>query len=445
MNRKNVRILLVDDDITLTSLIKDLLETKGYAVDLANSYEEAEERLNLYRYRVVVSDFVMPGKTGLDLLKFCTQTSRDMQFIMVTAFGSIENAVEALKMGAFDYLTKPIQIDELLIIIEKALDHGELTARNRFLTQELDKMDEYCFESRSDNYLSLLKSVEQVKEVCSTVLLQGETGTGKEVLAKLIHSGGPCRNGNFVPINCGALPESLLESELFGYEKGAFTDAVKDQTGKLEFADEGTLFLDEVEAMSPKAQISLLRFLQEGEITRLGSNKRIRLNVRIIAATNKDLIEMCREGSFREDLYYRISVFPMEIPPLRERKDDILVLADWLLECMGRKLSRRIAGFSSEAQKALLSYPWPGNIRELRNCIERAVIVERSGTVQKDSLFLRPIKTLPMKFDEIGLIPLKTLEESYISWALGEMEGNKTATAEALGISPRGLYYKLDR
>jgi DNA-binding NtrC family response regulator len=353
--------------------------------------------------------------------------------------------VKALKSGAFDYLTKPIQIDELLIIIEKAINHGELTTRNQFLSQEMYRKDEYCFETQSPNYQALLRNVEQIRDVDSTVLLQGETGTGKEVLAKLIHNGSPRKNGNFVPINCGALPESLLESELFGYEKGAFTDASKDQMGKLEFADGGTLFLDEVEAMSPKAQISLLRFLQEGEITRLGSNKRIQLNVRIIAATNKSLIDLCREGSFREDLYYRISVFPLDIPPLRERKEDIPILSRWLLRRMCGKLNRTPCTFSPDAEESLVSYPWPGNIRELRNCIERAVIVETSDRIQKDSLFLQPMKTLPMKFDEIGLIPLKTLERSYISWALDEMNGNKTATAEILGISQRGLYYKLER
>lgn len=445
MKQNSIRILIVDDDITLVSLLKDLLEKKGYSIHIANSCEEAEEKLNYYRFQVVISDFVMPEKNGLDLLKICKRSDHDIQFIMVTAFGSIENAVEALKMGAFHYLTKPIQMEELLIVIEKAIQHGKLTTQNQFLSQELQRKEEFFFESNSAKYISLLENVDKLKPVDSTVLLHGETGTGKEVMARLIHNSSKRCGENFVPINCGALPESLLESELFGYDKGAFTGASKDQMGKLEYADEGTLFLDEVEAMSPKAQVSLLRFLQEGEITRIGSNKKVNLNVRVIAATNKDLMKMCRENLFREDLYYRLSVFPLTIPPLRERKEDIIMLAKWILERLCTKLSRSLCGFTKDAEKSLISYNWPGNIRELKNCLERAVIIETGVSIENESLFLRPLKTLPMKFDEIGLISLKKLEDSYISWALDKMEGNKTLTAETLGISPRGLYYKLDK
>ncbi|MGL1890301.1 MAG: sigma-54 dependent transcriptional regulator [Spirochaetaceae bacterium] len=445
MNKTSIRILIVDDDITLVSLLKDLLETKGYSIHIANSCEEAEEKLNFFRYHVVVSDFIMPNKNGLELLKICNKSNHDIQFIMVTAFGSIQNAVEALKLGAFHYLTKPIQIEELLIVIEKAIKHGKLTTQNQFLSAELQKNEEFLFESHSSQYISLLKNVEKLKPVDSTVLLHGETGTGKEVMARLIHNTSVRSKENFVPINCGALPESLLESELFGFDKGAFTGATKEQMGKLEYADGGTLFLDEVEAMSPKAQVSLLRFLQEGEITRLGSNKKIKLNVRVIAATNKDLMLMCRENLFREDLYYRISVFPLDIPPLRERKEDIVMLAEWILSKLCTKLSRNIKGFSNEAKESLVTYNWPGNIRELKNCLERGVIVESGNQLENDSLFLRPLKTLPMKFDDIGLIPLKQLEDSYINWALDKLDGNKTLTSETLGISPRGLYYKLGK
>lgn len=445
MNRKNIRILLVDDDITLVSLLKDLLEAKGYSIHLANSFEEAEKKLNFYRYQVVISDFVMPVKDGLELLRLCNELDNDIQFIMVTAFGSIENAVEALKMGAFHYLTKPIQIEELLIVINKAVHHGKLTTQNKFLSQELHKNEKFFFESNSIKYLSLLENVEKLKPVDSTVLLNGETGTGKEVIARLIHSSSTRKDENFVPINCGALPESLLESELFGFEKGAFTGAVKAQMGQLEYADGGTLFLDEIDALSPKAQVSLLRFLQEGEIQRLGSNKKIQLNVRIIASTNKNLMDLCSKKIFREDLYYRISVFPLFLPPLRERKEDIIILSEWLLNKLCIKLSSSTNKISDNAKEFLLSYHWPGNIRELKNCLERAVIIEGCDTIQKESLCLQSIRTLPMKFDEIGLIPLKKLEESYIYWALDKMDGNKTTTAEILGISSRGLYYKLDK
>ncbi len=445
MIKKYIRILLVDDDITLVTLIGDLLTAKGYIVDMANSCDEAEEMLRMYRYQVVISDFVMPGRNGLDLLRLCRHSDYDTQFIMVTAFGSIENAVEALRQGAFHYLTKPLQIDELTIALEKALEHGALTARNEFLSQELHKKEECYLESRSPDFLTLLANLEKVRRVDSTILLEGETGTGKEVMARLLHNNSPRSEENFVPINCGALPESLLESELFGYDKGAFTGAESPQMGKLEYADGGTLFLDEVEAMSPKAQVSLLRFLQEGEITRLGSNKKRRLNVRIIAATNKDLLEMCRKDEFRQDLYYRLSVFPLRVPPLRDRREDIPGLANWLLERLCVKFSHSRCALSDEARDTLVNYDWPGNIRELRNCLERALIITPGEIIHAEALFIDCRKSLPVKFDGIGLLPLRQLEKSYIEWALDKLGGNKTRTAELLGITARGLYYKLDR
>ena len=445
MIKKFIRILLVDDDITLVSLIRDLLCEKGYIVDIANSYNEAEKKLKLYRYQAVISDFIMPGKTGLDLLKLCRISDYDTQFIIVTAFGSIENAVEALKQGAYHYLTKPLQIEELFIVLEKALEHGSLAAKNAFLSQELQKKEEFFLDSSSASFTSLLKNMEKVSRVDSTILLEGETGTGKEVLARLIHKNSNRGNENFVPINCGALPESLLESELFGFDKGAFTGAENTKMGKLEYADGGTLFLDEVEALTMKAQVSLLRFLQEGEITRLGSNKKRKLSVRIVAATNKDLLQMCRDEEFREDLYYRLSVFPLHVPPLRERKEDILGLAEWLLKRLCIKFAHNECELSEEAREALVNYDWPGNIRELRNCLERALIISPGQNIDTDALFINTQKSFPVKFDEIGIVPIKMLEKAYINWTLEKLGGNKTKTAEALGITSRGLYYKLDK
>lgn len=393
MIKKFIRILLVDDDLTLVSLIKDLLSEQGYIVDIANSYDEAEGKLRMYRYQAVISDFIMPGKTGLDLLKLCRSSDYDTQFIIVTAFGSIENAVEALKQGAYHYLTKPLQIDELVIVLEKALEHGSLTAKNEFLSQELQKNKEFCLESKSTAFKALLANIEKVRNVDSTILLEGETGTGKEVMARLVHKTSFRQEENFVPINCGALPESLLESELFGFDKGAFTGAEHTKMGKFEYADGGTLFLDEVEAMTPKTQVSLLRFLQEGEVTRLGSNKKRMLNVRIIAATNKNLLQMCRQNEFREDLYYRLSVFPLYVPPLRERREDLPVLADWLLKRLCIKFAHNHCVFSDEAREALCDYDWPGNIRELRNCLERALIITPGKTIEVDALFINSPKS----------------------------------------------------
>ncbi len=445
MIKKFIRILLVDDDITLVSLIKDLISEKGYIVDLANSYNEAEKMLKMYRYQVVISDFIMPGKTGLDLLKLCRTSDYDTQFIIVTAFGSIENAVEALKQGAFHYLTKPLQIEELFIVLEKALEHSNLAAKNAFLSQELQKKEEFFLESSSASFSALLRNIEKVSRVDSTILLEGETGTGKEVLARLIHKNSTRSSENFVPINCGALPESLLESELFGFDKGAFTGAENAKMGKLEYADGGTLFLDEVEALTQKAQVSLLRFLQEGEITRLGSNTKRKLSVRIIAATNKKLIQMCQKGEFREDLYYRLSVFPLHVPPLRERREDILELARWLLKRLCIKFVHNECVLSEEAREALLNYDWPGNIRELRNCLERAIIISPGQSIDTDALFINTQKSFPIKFDEIGIVPIRMLEKAYINWTLEKLDGNKTRTAEALGITSRGLYYKLEK
>ena len=445
MIKKFIRILLVDDDITLMSLIRDLLSEKGYIVDIADCYDEAEKKLRLYRYQAVISDFVMPGKNGLELLKLCRSSDYETQFIIVTAYGSIENAVEALKQGAYHYLTKPLQIEELVIVLEKAIEHGNLTARNEFLSQELQKKDEFFLESINPSFQALLKNIEQVRKVDSTILIEGETGTGKEVMAKLIHKTSSRSEENFVPINCGALPENLLESELFGFEKGAFTGAETAKMGKLEYADGGTLFLDEIEAMTVKAQVSLLRFLQEGEITRLGSNKKRKLNVRILAATNKNLLQMCTNDEFREDLYYRLSVFPLRVPPLRDRREDIPAIANWLLEKLCAKLAHSRCCFSDDAIEALLNYDWPGNIRELRNCLERALIITPGETIEPEALFINQQKSFPIKFDEIGIVPLKELEEAYINWALQKYNGNKTKAAEVLGITPRGLYYKLDK
>lgn len=445
MNKNSIQILLVDDDITLITLLKDLLHSNGYSVHIVKSKDEAIEKLKLFRFQIVISDYMMPNGNGLELLDSCNQIDPDIQFIMITAFGSIENAVEALKKGAFHYLTKPIQIEELLIVIKKALNHRKLSTQNKFLSMELSKNYDYFLTTRNIQFKKLLDNIEQLKKVDSTLLLTGETGTGKEVLARLVHKTSNRNEESFVPINCGALSETLLESELFGYDKGAFTGAIKDQMGKLEYANGGILFLDEIEALSKKAQVSLLRFLQEGEITRLGSNVNIKLNVRVIAATNKNLLEMCATNDFREDLFYRLSVFPMNIPPLRERKEDILSLSSWLVERLSTKFNIPIKGFSDEAKEALISHNWPGNIRELKNCLERAVIMETTDEIQLTSLFMQSIKTLPITFDKIGIIPLKQLEESYIHWALDKMGGNKTATAEKLEISPRGLYYKLEK
>jgi DNA-binding NtrC family response regulator len=351
--------------------------------------------------------------------------------------------VEALKKGAFDYIAKPVQLDELSLALEKAISHFRIRAQNIFLRHELQRRDDFLYGTKNHGMDEIFQTIESIKDVQSTVLLQGESGTGKEVIARYIHNQSPRASGSFVPINCGAIPENLIESELFGYEKGAFTDAKVRTKGKLEIADGGTLFMDEINELPARAQVALLRFLQDPEITPLGSTRRIALNVRILAATNKDLKRLVRDGRFREDLYYRINVLPITLPPLRERREDVLDMADWFLRKFSQDYNRRITGFTGEAERRLLSYSWPGNIRELRNCIERAVIIGRGSQLPPESLYLDSEDGSPCDFTDIGIIPLRVLQHRYIRWVLERLGGNRTATASRLGISVRGLRYKL--
>ena len=325
------RILLVDDDTTALELMGEVLSEKDYEVDTSSRVDLAVEKLRTRHYHAVVTDLKMPEKSGMDLLQYTVDSFPELPVIMLTAYGTIQTAVQALKRGAFDYISKPVQVEELALALEKAISHSQLKAQNTFLRHELEKRDEFLYGTENAEMARVFETIEAVKSVQSTILLQGESGTGKEVIARYIHAKSPRSAGSFVPINCGAIPESLIESELFGYERGAFTDAKTRTKGKLEVADGGTLFMDEINELPAKAQVALLRFLQQPEITPLGSTRRILLNVRIIAATNKDLKRLVREGDFREDLYYRINVLPITLPPLRDRKEDIIALSLWFL------------------------------------------------------------------------------------------------------------------
>lgn len=444
-------ILLVDDDTTALELIRDLLKPHEITVHLARSAAEARDFVSRESYQAVVTDLKMPDADGIELLEHLRAGYPEIPVIMLTGHATVSSAVEALKKGAFDYLSKPIQIEELLLVLEKAISHERLKSDNTFLRQELERRDSYLYETRSDELSEVYATVESLAGLNSTVLLRGESGTGKEVIARLIHRSGPRSRGNFVPINCGAIPESLIESELFGHEQGAFTDAKQRMKGKLEIADGGTLFLDEVDELPPRAQVSLLRFIQELVVVPLGSNRRIRVDVRIVAATNKNLEQLVQEERFRSDLYYRINVIPLDLPPLRRRREDILPLARWFLARFSEEHGRPPRSFSAEAEQALLSYDWPGNIRELRNCIERASIISRSSTVKAESLFLpkgcREAGTAPAEecFARLGVMPLRELEERYIRWAVEQLDGNRSRAADALALSVRGLRNKLNR
>jgi DNA-binding NtrC family response regulator len=438
------RILLVDDDTTALDLMSEILSEKEYEVDTSSSVDEAVRNLKSQHYHALITDLKMPEKSGIELLEYVVGTYPDTPVIMLTAYGTIQTAVEALKKGAFDYIAKPVQLEELSLTLSKAISHVRLRAQNIFLRHELHRRDEFLYGTKNEGMARIYDTIESVKSVQSTVLLQGESGTGKEVIARYIHDQSPRAAGSFVPINCGAIPENLIESELFGYEKGAFTDAKVRTKGKLEIADGGTLFMDEINELPAKAQVALLRFLQDPEITPLGSTRRIALNVRILVATNKDLKQLVRDGRFREDLYYRVNVLPITLPPLRERREDIIDMADWFLQRFCQEYNRRISGFTKEAQKRLICYAWPGNIRELRNCIERAVIICRNPRIGSESLYLDTEAGNPSDFSEIGIVSLKQLERRYIHWVLDRLGGNRTTTASRLGISVRGLRYKLN-
>ncbi len=449
---ENRRALLIDDDTTALELIKDLLEPKGIQVHLADSVERGIEKLTYHSYQVVVTDLKMPGKSGMDMLDYCRAHFSEIPVVILTGHATVPSAVEALKKGAFDYISKPIQIEELEMVINKAISHEKLKAQNTFLKQELEKRDELLYETHSPELQRVYETIHNLHDINSTVLLSGESGTGKEVVARLVHRSSTRSAGSFVPINCGAIPEHLIESELFGYEKGAFTDAKQRTKGKLEIADGGTLFLDEINELPLKAQVSLLRFIQERVVVPLGSTRQVHVDVRIITATNKDLKKLVMEGGFREDLYYRINVIPLALPPLRRRQQDIVPLAEWFLQKFSLEYNRPVHRLSKEAKTALKNYYWPGNIRELRNCIERASIIGNAENLNAADLFL-PGNALEQTesqhycqgcFEDIGIIPLKQLEEEYIRFVVKELGGNKSHAADQLGVSVRSLRYKLN-
>jgi DNA-binding NtrC family response regulator len=445
---ENTRLLLVDDDVTALNLMSELLTERGYSADSVTSVADAEELLQKSAYNVLISDLRMPERTGMDLLDQCMKSYPEMPVILITGHGTIRNAVEALKKGAFEYISKPVQMDELVLAIDKAVKHSKLVNQNRFLKKELDKSRDFLFETGNKKLLSIYKTIEKIRNEKTSVLLQGESGTGKEMIARLIHNSGKRAQGSFVPINCGAIPENLIESELFGYEKGSFTGAHKRTAGKLLDADGGTLFLDEIDELPPKAQVAMLRFMQDHIIIPLGSSRQIKVDVRVIAATNSELHQQVQDGEFREDLYYRINVLPLHLPPLRERKEDILPLTEWFLKHFQTRSNRRACGISKEAEKLLLEYSWPGNIRELRNCMDRASIICQNEIVEAEDLLFLSARTLidsgEFPFDGFGMQPLKKIEDAYIQWVLDKCEGNKTRAAEVLGISLRGLRYKLN-
>ncbi len=381
------KVLVVDDEAKIRDYFTEFLRRQNFDVATAENGEVAITMLEKDYYDVVLIDLNMPKVDGMTVLRHLVDRHYDSIGIILTGYATIKNAVEAMKVGAFDYLAKPVKMEEVLMVINRALEFRALRRENLALKKQLKK--KYKFENfigDSSQMNKVFRIIEKVADSDSTVLILGESGTGKELVAKAIHYHSVRRDKLLIPVNCGAIPEELLESELFGHEKGAFTNAIRTRIGRFELADGGTIFLDEVAEMSPHLQVKLLRVLQEQEFERLGSTKTIKTDVRILAATNKDLEKLIEEGTFREDLYYRLKVIPIEIPPLRERRSDIPLLVHHFLEVMTKAKNKKIKGVSKEVMNCLTNYDWPGNVRELENIIERMVILSEGDQFTLEDL-----------------------------------------------------------
>jgi DNA-binding NtrC family response regulator len=442
------RVLVVDDETNIREAMSAILRAEGYDVSAAASVEEAMSLIGTDCFQVVVSDLRMDGQSGLDLLQWLRKNCPETEMILLTAYGSVEGAVEAMKLGAYDYLCKPVDRQRLSLLIEKALEKQRLSTENRNLRQRLSLKEEFSnIIGSSARMRQVFKVISEVAPTNATVLITGESGTGKELAARAIHSRSNRRDGPFITLNCGALPDTLLESELFGYERGAFTGAAGMKMGRIEMAGGGTLFLDEVGDMTPKTQVDLLRVLQDRELRRLGGTKVIQVDVRFIAATNKDLAVEIAEKHFREDLYYRLNVVPIAMPALRDRKEDTAVLIQASLEEFCRLHRKEPKKVADRTMELLLQYTWPGNVRELRNVIERMVLLSHSDTLEPHDLpdtiqrdrTSRPEITIPL--DQ----PLEQIEKTVISNIFSRVTRNRRLAAETLGISLRALHYKIRR
>lgn len=444
------RILVVDDDSSLRRVMKMQLEEVGYEVSLAQNGDEAWSILKETEPQLVITDLRMPT-TGLELLSQITREGLQTTVIVITAFGTIESAVEAMKMGAYDYVTKPIDFDALVLVMHRAMERQSLIEEVRTLRSALDRR--YGFEGIVGNSKALLRVLDQAARVAqrdATVLIHGETGTGKELVAHAIHHNSRRSKRPFIPINCGAIPADLVESELFGYARGAFTGALAGKTGRIESADGGTLFLDEVGELPLGAQVKMLRVLQEGEIAKLGENIPVKVDVRIIAATHRDLSAMVEDGTFREDLYYRLAVVPLKIPPLRERREDIPGLIEALLKRIRERHNLPEIRLSPTVQQRLISYSWPGNVRQLENILERLLVLSSGDLITSEDLPEElispsaPSAVLWPMLPEEGL-SLEEIERELISRALDKFKGNQTQAAKYLDISRRALIYRMEK
>jgi two-component system response regulator AtoC len=439
---ETIKILAADDEEPFRRLLKRELTRKGFIVETAADGRAALNLLKEKVFDIILLDIMMPGMDGLSLMKKLQADPAAPAIIVLTGRATIETAVEAMKNGAYDYITKPYKLDELVIIVNRAYEYGRLSKKNRLLEQELIRKESSVeFVGKSRQLVEILALIRKIAPTDSPVFIQGESGTGKELVANIIWQHSRRREFPFTALNCATLSENLIESELFGHERGAFTSAYQTKHGIVEVADGGTLFLDEIGELPTGLQGKLLRFLDSGEFRRVGSNKTLKVDVRIIAATNKDMRQLVKTGSFREDLYYRLNVITISLPPLRERREDIPGLAAFFLKKYCKKLSKAIDGFSREASEILSAYEWPGNVRELENVVERAVILCDGSVIEKGDLSMTAVPGT----EKNSQPSLDEMEKDYILRVLGEAGGNQSKASQILGIDRKTLYLKLKR
>lgn len=444
------RVLVVDDEENLRLVLRTLLRRHGYEVETAESGEDALGMVDSFGPDVVLTDVRMPKMGGLDLLTTLKAKGNEATVIVMSAYGNMDQALEAMKAGAYDYVQKPFKPDEVVLALRKAEERELLRRENRALRDEIRK--EHRFDdilAKSQKMLDIFRTISKIAEYKTTVLVAGESGVGKELVARAIHHRSTRRGGPFVAVNCGAIPENLLESELFGHKKGAFTDAVQDRRGLFEEADGGSLFLDEIGELPLSLQVKLLRVLEEEKIRRVGDVRDIKIDVRIITATHRDLPSETKAGRFREDLFYRLNVLPIMVPPLRDRREDIPLLIDHFVARNNVRLGTSIRGLDTESRRLLFEYPWPGNVRELENTIERAMVLAEGDQIVAQDLPERlreardPVQTQLASGELSVKKTMRIVEEILIRRALQRTKGNRTRAAEVLEISHRALLYKI--
>jgi two-component system, NtrC family, response regulator AtoC len=444
------RVLVVDDEENIRLVLKTLLKRHGYDVEVAESGEAALGKVDGFGPDFILTDVRMPKMGGLDLLATLKAKQNPATVIVMSAYGSVDLALEAMKAGAYDYVSKPFKPDEIVLVLRKAEERESLKRENRALREQIQKENQFeSILAKSAPMTEIFRTITKIADFKTTVLIQGESGVGKELVARAIHTRGARKGQAFVAINCGAIPENLLESELFGHRKGAFTDANSDRRGLFEEADHGTLFLDEIGELPLNLQVKLLRALQEEQIRRLGDTRDVKVDVRIIAASHRDLAEETKAGRFREDLFYRINVLPIVIPPLRARREDINLLIDHFVTRNNARLGTELRGLTADARRLLLEYAWPGNVRELENTIERAMVLADGDLIDIGDLPERLREALdPVQMQlASGELSIKktsaAIEEILIRRALQKTRGNRTRAAELLEISHRALLYKI--